>query len=220
MRTGSSTQLTKNEKLYQILRGEILAHKLLPGQRLVIANLAKQYKVSPMPVREALKRLQQEGLVKVLPHVGAIVKALDFSSYQDIVAVRNQLEAMAAVTASKHITPAIIKKLYSLLERMEKHLETAPQKNIKLDYNFHFTIYNCSPNKFLVENVAMLWERCNISPYILLLDKERSVESHHEHIHLVQLIERQETSLIGEFILRHKERSLEKLRGALGNRRS
>ena len=202
--------------MYQALRQELLMGELRPGQRLVISDLAKRHSVSPMPVREALKRLQQEGFVDVVPHIGAVVKTLDFPKYREVVEVRNQLEIMAAVTATERITARSVKRLHSIIAKMEKTIESGEvHKFMLLDQKFHFAIYENSPNAFLVENVSMLWDRCGISPYIFAWDTVRAVESHKEHVRLVEAIERKEAQLVGELVRQHKERSLERLHMAL-----
>lgn len=208
---------TKNEVMYLALRRDILSGEMRPGQRLVISDLAERHNVSPVPVREAIKRLQQEGLVEVAPHIGAVVTSIDFAKYEEMVEVRNQLEVMAAISAAERIPASGIRKLESVLARMEKTISSlGMRKFMDLDKRFHFAIYSHSPNTFLVENVAMLWDRCNISKYVFAWDNARAFESHKEHAEILEAIKAGKIQPVGDLIRRHKERSLERLRVALG----
>ncbi|GHV50114.1 GntR family transcriptional regulator [Deltaproteobacteria bacterium] len=207
---------TKNEAMYQALRQELLSGALRPAQRLIISSLAEKHHVSPMPVREAIKRLQQEGLVDVVPHIGAVVKTLDFPRYRDVVEVRNQLEILAIMTATERMTLRALKKLDSLISRMEKSITAGNMpKVIVFDRKFHFAIYENAPNTFLVENVSMLWDKCNISPYVFAWDAVRAVESLNEHKRILDAIKNKQAAVAGDLLRRHKERSLERLRIAL-----
>jgi len=208
---------TKNEVMYHALRQELLAGEILPGQRLVISDLAEKHSVSPMPVREALKRLQQEGFVDVVPHIGAIAKSVDFQRYVEIVDVRNQLEILAATTAVRQMTAAGIRRLESIFAKMEKAIGSARAASfMDLDRKFHFALYEHSPNAFLVENVAMLWDRCKMSQHVFVWDSVRAGESHREHAEIVAAVKGGKPERTGDLIRQHKARSLEKLRLALG----
>lgn len=208
---------TKNEVMYQALKQELLSGEIKPGQRLIISDLATKHSVSPMPVREAIKRLQQEGLVDVVPHIGAVVKSLDFPRYREVLEVRNQLEIMATVSAAGRMTARAFKKIDSILDKMDKNkTSTSKHKFMVLDRKFHFAIYENAPNAFLVENVSMLWDRCNISSYVLAWDSSRAVESHAEHIEIFEAIKKKEAQAAGELVRQHKERSMERLMKALG----
>jgi len=216
MRT-SITVSTKNEVVYHSLRQELLDGEIRPGQRLVISDLADKYSVSPIPVREALKRLQQEGFLDVVPYIGAIVKSIDFQKYKEMVEVRNQLEILAATSSVPRITAANFSKLESILAKMEKAIGSVGVNSyMDLDRKFHFTIYENAPNKFLIENVVMLWDRCKISQYIFVWDNIRAKESHDEHTEILEAIKNKEPLKTGELIRQHKERSLARLRIALG----
>lgn len=208
---------TKNEAMYHALRQGLLAGKIKPGQRLVISDLAEKHSVSPIPVREAIKRLQQEGFVEVVPHIGAVVTSIKFSTYKEMVAVRNQLEVMAAVSATERLTATGIRRLESMLARMGKLIGSVGTRELMdLDRKFHFAIYEFSPNGFLIENVAMLWDRCNISKYVFAWDSVRAQESLTEHTEILATIKEKKALRVGELIRQHKERSLERLQVALG----
>lgn len=212
---------TKNEVMYHALRQGLLAGTIKPGQRLVISNLAEKHSVSPIPVREAIRRLQQEGFVEVVPYIGAIVTSINFSTYKEMVEVRNQLEVMAAMSATERMTTAGIKRLESMLVKMGKLVGFVGMREfMNLDRKFHFGIYEFSPNEFLIESVVTLWDRCNISKYVFAWDSVRAPESLAEHEEILEAVKNKQMLRVGELIREHKEHSFERLRVALCSRKS
>lgn len=208
----AATVSTKGDAMYQALKQELLSGEIKAGQRLIIADLAKKHNVSPMPVREAIKRLQQEGWVDVLPHIGAVAKTTDLGTFKEIVAVRTELEVLATVTATQKFSARALHKLEKLVQRMEKSIQsTTMHKFMILDRKFHFAIYENSPNAFLVETVASLWDRTSVSQFIFAWDSFRAVDSLKEHKDILGAISRKEAQLAGALVRQHKDRSLVRL---------
>ncbi len=207
---------TKSDAVYQVLKNDLLTGQIRGGERMVISDLATKYHVSPMPVREAIKRLQQEGWVDFVPHLGAVAKSIDIDKFREMVEVRTQLEILATVTATPKINQRALRKLEGIVERMEKNIgSTTMNKFMTLDRKFHFAIYEHSPNAFLVENVDSLWERTTISQYIFAWDSTRAVDSHEEHKGILQAITQKDAQLAGELLKQHKDNSLDRLTGLL-----
>jgi len=205
--------------MYLALKQELLSGEIKGGQRLIIADIAKKYNVSPMPVREAIKRLQQESWVDVLPHIGAVAKTTDIATFKDIVEVRTHLEVLATVTATQKITARALHKLEKLVEKMEKNIgSTTMHKFMVLDRKFHFALYENSPNAFLVETVASLWDRTSVSQFIFAWDSLRAVESLTEHKAILDAVSRKDVDVAGELMRRHKDRSLARLTQLMGSR--
>lgn len=203
---------TKGEAMYQALKQALLSGDIRGGQRLIIADIAKHHNVSPMPVREAIKRLQQEGWVDVLPHIGAVAKTTDLAKFKEIVEVRTHLEVLATVTATQRITARALLRLERLVARMEKNLQsTEVHKAMRMDRKFHFALYENSPNAFLVESVAALWDRASISQFIFAWDSFRAAASLKEHKAILDAVSRRDAQLAGELVREHKNRSLQRL---------
>lgn len=102
---------TKQAMVYQTLRTAILEAKLEPGQRLVIDDIAAALHVSPIPVREALQQLQQEVLVIIRPHAGAVVAGMDKEAIRELFALMEALEQVAVRTAARRIDEAGLQRL-------------------------------------------------------------------------------------------------------------
>ena len=207
-----ATVSTKAEAMYHMLKQELLSGEIRGGQRLVIAELAKKYNVSSMPIREAIKRLQQEGWVDVFPHIGAVAKATDIFKFKEIVEVRTELEVLATVTATLKITTHAFQRLEKLVAKMEKNIgSTTMHKFMVLDRKFHFALYENSSNTFLVETVASLWDRASISQFIFAWDSSRAVSSLTEHKAILDALSRKDALLAGELVRKHKDNSLIRL---------
>ena len=100
------------------IRSMILDGQLRPGDRLRQDDLADRFGVSTMPIREALRQLQAEGLVTFYPRRGASVARLSVSDYEEIYRIRQELESLACHWAAEHIERIPIDRLKELLEEL------------------------------------------------------------------------------------------------------
>ena len=134
------------------IRNDILDRRFEIGARLKIVQLARQYGVSQMPVREALQQLQGEGLVRIVPNRGAVVRAVDEKFISNIYDIREILESFftrrAAVIASRRDVEEL-NVIQSTYERYAKVGDIA--KRIKLNLQFHALIYNLAGNEDALE---------------------------------------------------------------------
>lgn len=146
--------------VYEQLKGKIFKKELLRGQRLPEAATARQLGVSRTPVREALRRLESEGLVQVVPGLGACLASPSRQEIIDTCEMREILEVEAIRRASQRITPL---QLYMLQERIDserrlfdvKDLETYLQNND----SFHIIIAEASGNCMLAEYIKNILSR-------------------------------------------------------------
>ncbi|MGD9100781.1 MAG: GntR family transcriptional regulator, partial [Anaerolineae bacterium] len=127
------------EALVETLRDEIIRGDFVPGQYLRLEEIATRFDVSTMPVREALRDLEAEGLVTIFPHRGATVTQLSADELQDIYDIRVALEEMATRLAVPLVTEATLTELTTLVERMENHVGDVATL-VKLNHQFHLTL--------------------------------------------------------------------------------
>ena len=106
------------ERAYQLVRGAILDGAYQPGERLFEAAIAEALGISRNPVREAVRRLQQEGLVEVRPRSGVFVASLSIEEARDLYRIRAALEGVAAAFAAVRMTDEEVDGLRLILERM------------------------------------------------------------------------------------------------------
>ena len=100
----NSSNVPQSERIYQELKATILSGDIAPSTVLSQNELARKYDVSRSPVRDALRRLEQEGLVQLVPKVGALVKADDFSDAVDVTEIRSILEGYVARRLAHSVT--------------------------------------------------------------------------------------------------------------------
>lgn len=92
------------QKVYSVIRNEILNGRILPGERMVETRLAEQIKTSRTPVREALYMMEMEGLLEAIPRVGYRVKQIEWDEVEEICEIRTVNETLAARWAMNRIT--------------------------------------------------------------------------------------------------------------------
>jgi DNA-binding GntR family transcriptional regulator len=138
------------EQLADHLRDEIVRGAFEPGERLRLDDIAARFEVSTMPVREALRELESEGLVTIYPHRGAVVTELTAEDIEDIYDIRATLEAMATRLAIPRMTEAICEDLASIVEQMDGQLGHVATL-VKLNHRFHSTLYAASGRRHLCD---------------------------------------------------------------------
>lgn len=135
---------------YDKIKSAILNFRLLPGQSLVEADLAEQLMISKTPVRDALMRLQREGLVKRLPYKGSFVSEISNQDMVDIFEIRIVLESLAASLVSQEITHSEIDEMEKLIEQHEYALKFGKNSEIaQSNAKFHHLIVSRCTNPHL-----------------------------------------------------------------------
>jgi DNA-binding GntR family transcriptional regulator len=155
--------LTKQQFVYRMLRNAIIRCELKPGERLVIDDLARRFEISIIPVREALRLLQSEGLVVSVAHVGATVGPISRDSILEVFTVLEGLEVVATRTAAQRAHAAHIEAISRVVSAMDDALvEDAPQKWADLNTEFHLQIARATGMPVLLEMTQRaldLWDR-------------------------------------------------------------
>lgn len=140
---------TLREDIAELLADAILTGKLRPGDRLNESALARQWHVSRAPIREALQQLEERGLVVNRPRRGMFVVSLDEEEVQKINSLRLVLEAEALRLCRAHATPALVRRLQQIADKMERGSEAPTVEAVQLDFEFHRTIWSHSGNEYL-----------------------------------------------------------------------
>lgn len=196
---------TKNNYLYESLKDEIIEGKLRPGERIVISDVAKRYNVSPMPIREAINRLQQDGFVEVIPHVGARVTPFDMERHKEMMMIRTELECLAVKLSTPFVNEDTMARLEQILIEMEECLRTNSNKQYgKLNYEFHMLIYGASPYKILLELITSLWARAEFSRSVFEKIPSRNLASFAEHKAIIEAIKEKDGEKAAQILRKQK----------------
>ncbi|MDH3249409.1 MAG: GntR family transcriptional regulator [Acidimicrobiia bacterium] len=150
----ANTRQTAHEYVREVLRRSILNGDLTGGARLVQAELAATLDVSTTPVREALRDLASEGLVRFDPHRGAVVTELDGQDLQDIYEIRRVLEPEAMRQSAPHVTEALLTQLKKLHQKMIDDPHSA--SFVDLNRIFHLAIYEAGTSSRMLSIIRSL----------------------------------------------------------------
>jgi len=210
---------TKKEKVYSSIQKEIMNGKLAPGERLVISNLADQFNVSEIPVREALQTLSSEGYVELMPHVGAIVSTLSEEEIREIFELRTCMEALATQLAVDHLTNFHLKKLEEMIESSKEILTSTEyqfEEYAKHNREFHEYIYRHCNNTRLYKIIFELWDYSNRYPQIFQTTEalQNSIE---EHTEIFNALKERNANLAAELTKKHKHKAYKTLLDMLKN---
>jgi DNA-binding GntR family transcriptional regulator len=146
---------TLQDRVYAELSADIARGVLGSGERLRVAHLAKRFGTSQAPVREALRRLTEEGLAVTEPYVGSVVREPSWSEIQDIYAVRAELETYAIRRIFVRRPPASMAPLQRALREMERAVRAGDELQvIEADLAFHRQVCDLSGSPLTLE----IWE--------------------------------------------------------------
>ena len=133
--------VTKQQLVYGLLRDAIIRCELAPGERLVIDELARRFKVSIIPVREALRLLEAEGLIVSVAHTGTTVAPISKTSVHEVFAILEGLELVSSRVAAERATPGDLAELSNQVEAMDRAIAgDRPADWADLNTTFHLTI--------------------------------------------------------------------------------
>lgn len=154
------------ESAYRILRNAIIAGRLRPGQRLVESRLSEKLKVSRVPVREAIKRLEQAGFVRRLPAGGVAVKAVSEEDVHDAFSVLAVLEGCAAARACRRTDEELIAFLEANIEATSKALRRGDRAEAaSLDDRFRAAVLSAAGSALLTALVTTLKDHTTGRPF-------------------------------------------------------
>jgi DNA-binding GntR family transcriptional regulator len=149
---------TKADFAYTRVRELILSGELEPGAVINQAILARQIGISTTPLREALKRLKQQGLVELDAHRDARVAPLNAEEARDLLEVRRSLDPLAASLAADRRTKQDIAEMRASLEGLDVLPNNPTFQHLVAHRRFHAAIYRASHNSLLVETLDGLWD--------------------------------------------------------------
>lgn len=181
---------TKKEKAYQYLKKKIIDGHYVPGQRIVINQLVKTLSTSAIPIREAIRMLEAEGLIEYQQNIGAIVTPIDESEYVSTLSTLAVLEGYAAALSVGKFTSERINVLKKLNKQMkEALLQFDFEKFGELNRTFHYLTYRQCPNSYLIEMIKKIWIRLDsIRLTGSTFNPKRANESIDEHEYIIQLL--------------------------------
>lgn len=216
MTTGLSpddSYLPLSEVVYRRIRRAIIRGEFAFGSSLSETDISKGLAVSKTPVREALRRLAQEGLVITTPHKGAVVASLTAGDLEEIYLMRSRLESLAARFAAERLTAEDAKALKAVLEELQMQtsvgdIEAIRQLNIRL----HQLIWQASHTTRLVHTLMNLQDYVEMSRSALLWQPRGAEVLLEEHGNMVRAVLDRDPDRAEQMVTRHIAHILQVLR--------
>ena len=196
---------TLPEYVYDWLRARILTGAYQPGEHISQQSVSDELKVSRMPVREAFKRLEAEGLINFKPYCGVVVNNLSLDTINEIYEIRRPLERLAIQKACLYIKSSDIRDLEALVKEMQENTDD----NIRfmaVNRRFHMFLYELSRMPHLMMIISNLWDITE--PYRLLYvsldgNKRKAIEEH--QLILQALKNRDPDDACAEIVSHHRD---------------
>ena len=196
------------EVVCESLREAIRSGTLKPGERLMEIQLAEQLGVSRTPVREAIRKLELEGYVIMMPRRGTYVANMSMSDISDIFEIRSALESLSNGLAAKRITPDELEHLQNLLVMLKPYVEQMDmEKIVELDIEFHDLLYHASRNKRLVGIISNLRDQLTRFRTLSMSYPGRLEATMEEHKSIVDAIAAGDSEAARQAAEKHMENS-------------
>lgn len=169
-------------QVFQEIREDILKGKFKENEELREATLGKELGVSRTPVREALRQLELEGLVHIIPNKGAYVTGITERDVHDIYMTRSMLEGLCARWAAEHISEEQIQEMEEVLLLTEYHLDRGNAEQLaELDGKFHEVLYDASQSRILRHILSDFHKYVQVARKRSVKKEDRAKKSLEEH---------------------------------------
>lgn len=204
------------EIVFETLREAIISGRLKPGERLMEVQLAEEMGVSRTPVREAIRKLELEGFVVMVPRKGAYVADISLKDIADVFEVRAALEGLAAALAAERITEEELEQLERLLVQLAEKIEKNDLTGlIEIDTQFHEVLYRACRNAKLVQILGNLREQIQRFRATSLASPGRMKFALDEHKKIVEAVSERNVELARALAQEHIENAENSLLEAL-----
>jgi len=198
--------LPLRDVVFQTLRQAILRGELEPGERLMEIHLAESLGVSRTPIREAIRKLELEGLVVMIPRRGAVVASITEKDLKDVLEVRRTLEILAAEVACERITPERLKELEKAGKEFERLQDSEDVTELAAaDARFHEIIYEATGNARLIGILNNLREQMYRYRLEYLKDKTNYEDLNQEHQKIFVSIQKGDREAVAAVVCEHIE---------------
>ena len=215
---GTDFEVTMNEYLplrdvvFNTLRQAILRGELKPGERLMEIHLANKLGVSRTPIREAIRKLELEGLVNIIPNKGAYVTGISDKDVHDIYMIRSMLEGLCVRWATEHITQEQLEELDEIILLSEYHMDKGHSDQLtELDGRFHQILYEASQSRILDHVLSDFHKYVQLARRTSVKTEERAIKSIGEHNEILNAIKAKDAEKAGNLATIHIMHVMENL---------
>jgi len=205
-----------DHELQDMSQGEVAYHRLLkairsgqfrPGDRVRETDVAQKLALSRTPVREALRKLESDGVVEHRPRLGAVIRTLSAPEIVELYEMRLVLERTAAEMAAKHANPAEIDMLKDINKQIDGAGQDTPRASA-LNQDFHRSIYLATRNRFLLASARALNNALILLGPTTLDDEARIKTVNSQHAQIIAAINAGDQQGAGDAAEAHLQTSL------------
>jgi DNA-binding GntR family transcriptional regulator len=192
-----------SETAYESVRRAIFSGRFRPGDRLLEGELAESLGISRTPLREALQRLEAEGLLTAAPRRGLVVTELERDEIAGLYAVREVLEGLAGRLAAQHASTTEIDAMRELLERQARVPKRDTATLAQLNKQFRDLVHLASRNRFLISALETLEIPVATLPSPAFATTGHGPAAHRDHVELLKAIDRRDADRAAELSAAH-----------------
>ena len=192
------------------IKDDIFEKKLIPGQKIILRELAERYNISPTPIKQALNRLVSEGIVESIPRRGMIVCTLSEKDIEDTTETRRMIELYSVPYAIQYASkrPDFIEQLDENLSLLEEHIAKAYSTGYfvdlhKIDFEFHKLLVSSINNQKINEMYANLGTHCCITYLYGKKEINRTYQSLEEHRAILDALKKESAEELSEAVSLH-----------------
>lgn len=196
-----------SQRIAQALREEILSGQIAPGTWLRQDDIAARLGTSRLPVREALRILETEGLAELLPNRGGRVPVLDLDQVNTLYRMRERLEPLTLILSLEHLTDRQVDEMARLQEEIEANTDTG--RFLALDRDFHMASYAACPSEQLLSTTIRLWNSTQHyrRAFMVLTGTDRMSVVNAEHHLILDAVRRRDPEDAERFLAGHIRRT-------------
>ena len=201
---------------YEVLKHAIITGEIPAGERIVETDYAERLHISRTPLREALRKLERDGLVECVMRRGVVVRAFTLADVDEIYTIRNALEMLTLPAIIEKATPADIASLRGKLHAMDALMEAGDIEQLSpLTRAFHSQLTAICAQKRILRVIDGQDEYIRRFSAMAIRQEDRLAAAHQEHYALVDLVEKRDLEGLRKLMYQHIERSKENCLAAL-----
>ena len=207
------TEKSLRGQVFDKIRSDILNGKYKRGEELVESSIGKELGISRTPVREAIRQLELEGLVQLVPNKGAFVTGISEKDVRDIYLIRARLEGLAARMAEKNITPELLDAMEETVVLSEYHAKKEHYEQVcEMDSKFHKLLYKASGSRILEHTLTDFHQYVQRVRMASIMKKRRMEKSNDEHDAILTAIREHDEEKAELVATRHISNTVENLK--------
>lgn len=209
------------EIAYEVLKHAIITGEIPAGERIVETDYAERLHISRTPLREALRKLERDGLVEYVLRRGVVVRAFTIADVEEIYTIRNALEMLTLPAIIRKATPADIADLRSRLGEMDRLMNERNFDELSpITRAFHRQLTSLCGQHRILRVIEGQDEFITRFSAMAIRQEDRLVQAHEEHYKLVEFVEQKDLEHFQKLMHRHIERSKECCLQALAAQRA